>query len=674
MKGQIFPPSRCAGPPPSSLPEPLYRDPISIGPPLIPDLGGWPHRLLHVNTMTSHVRSGFNTYNGVQAPRYNIMSYTWGHYEDRNRSNPSLLIRGISWPLPCIEKEHFTPEMFLDVIHRVARGVDKERCDWVWVDVACIPQEWAGETSKDAALRGQEIGRQVEIFQRAEEFFAWLCSIQEADIIRDHYDHVLGRTFTPYLTWQDVFLALNEVELGNGRWKGLHELEAITLAYERYMKRILGHPWFQSLWTLQEMVLRSNGGYILLDDNGFPEDSQDTKRMKKAISLYILTNESEEMELLVLPRLKEKVQAIGGTHHFPHDVALSPKHCRPDLETIYRRLEDLTSLQKRKGLIGARVTVPHTVYFTASLRRVTHLVDRIYGIVQVYGINCNPNPKGNDQLAKLHALEDEFGMKLVQKAPVLSQLFLHSSADEIPRRSWLITQKCHSEFREWYQFDVSNEVEELFEVFSVLPGPRGFDTGDILLRFCGKAWSLGAFIDASVAGGGKPTLLWTFDNTSCLISTDEASKTDARRMEDQYGLKLDDHISKSIFGHVVRNFPAHAGMHDAIYRVFEYYDCPYINGREELGTIVVALLGCLWIGKLPSVVYFGPVLVCRDSGENAIGCHVNGENSAPTSREIRSTAIWERIGLFAWHETYHTRDRTPHELLPPAYMFQCSIV
>lgn len=169
---QISLPRRRPGrsPPPPS--EPFYRDPSRIGCTLVPELGDWPHRLLHVETMTSHARVGISTYNGVQAPRYNIMSYTWGQYEDPNRNCSSLPVRGVNWPIPCIKEDHFTSEKFLNAIRRVARGAYKEQCDWVWLDVACIPQEWAGETSEDAALRGQEIGRQLAIFQRAEEFFA----------------------------------------------------------------------------------------------------------------------------------------------------------------------------------------------------------------------------------------------------------------------------------------------------------------------------------------------------------------------------------------------------------------------------------------------------------------------------------------------------------------------
>lgn len=651
-------------PPPA--PEVFNREPVSISPLLIPEPIYWPHRLLHVETMTSYARSGSNTYNGVSAPLYNIMSYTWGFYEDPKRNHPSLPVRGINWPIPSIVKEHLTSDMFLDAVRRVARGAYQEKCDWVWIDVACIPQKWAGETSEDAALRGQEIGRQVEIFQRAEEVFAWLCSIQEADIVKDHQDPVLGRVFAPYLTSTDIFNAASQVVFINERWQGLDELEAMTLAYERYMKRMLGHPYFQSLWTLQEMALRLNDSYILLDDDSLPEGAVDKQRVETHMSLGILTIESEAIELTVLPWLQMKVREMAATAD-PHDISSRPQHGQQNLEKIYQRLKDLASLQRLRGLNGTSITVPHTVYSAASLRRVKYLVDRIYGIVQVYGISCNPTPKGNDELAKLHALEDEFGKELVQKAPVLSQLFLHSSEDEAPRRSWLITQKCDAKLMgaQGNQFKLEDDMNTLFEVFKVLPGR---DPGDLLLRFRGKAWGLGTFIEASAAAArvGKPELLFGTDTSSIA-----ARKAAHRPEEDQYGLKLDYHISKSIFGRTLGNSPAYTEMHDAI---FKHYNCPYIRGEERLGKIVVALLGSRWFWGHLNKDFVGLVLVRRDSGENKVNCHSHREDSLSASREVHSTGSWERIGLVVWQEVYDTCGHTPHMLLPPPYVFQCSIV
>ena len=77
------------------------------------------------------------------------------------------------------------------------------------------------------------------------------------------------------------------------------------------------------------------------------------------------------------------------------------------------RYERLLNAQLSRGLYSTVSAVPNAVYSVARNRNVTMLTDRIYGIVQIYGIACNPSPAGDDETAQLNALEDEFGAKLV---------------------------------------------------------------------------------------------------------------------------------------------------------------------------------------------------------------------------------------------------------------------
>ncbi|KAF1957345.1 hypothetical protein CC80DRAFT_560530, partial [Byssothecium circinans] len=141
----------------------------------------WPYRLLHIPSMTSYIRQGERTYNGIDSPDYNIISYTWGYYMDSTRNEPQLDARGIDWPISLITASHFTAENFRSALQRVAQGV-KFRCDWVWVDVACIPQPHDDESEEAKRIRGEEIGRQVEIFHTAKETFVWLCSMTSKNL------------------------------------------------------------------------------------------------------------------------------------------------------------------------------------------------------------------------------------------------------------------------------------------------------------------------------------------------------------------------------------------------------------------------------------------------------------------------------------------------------------
>jgi hypothetical protein len=44
----------------------------------------WPQRLLHIPTMTSYEKESGDIYCQTQRPDYNILSYTWGRWEDIN--------------------------------------------------------------------------------------------------------------------------------------------------------------------------------------------------------------------------------------------------------------------------------------------------------------------------------------------------------------------------------------------------------------------------------------------------------------------------------------------------------------------------------------------------------------------------------------------------------------
>ncbi|KAA8623653.1 HET domain containing protein [Pyrenophora tritici-repentis] len=110
--------------------------------------------------MRSHIRQDRNSYSGIEAPRYNVLSYTWGYYKDENET--PIPVYGIDWPIPGIKRSHFMVETFQNTIKSAARGV-KHACEWLWVDVACIPQEHNDESKQSKDVRDQEIGRQVEI-------------------------------------------------------------------------------------------------------------------------------------------------------------------------------------------------------------------------------------------------------------------------------------------------------------------------------------------------------------------------------------------------------------------------------------------------------------------------------------------------------------------------------
>ncbi|KAJ4419217.1 hypothetical protein N0V82_005124 [Gnomoniopsis sp. IMI 355080] len=638
---------------------------------LIPNTN-WPHRLLHVESMTSHVRTGLDTYNGVSGPRYNIISYTWGRYEDHERTTPPLGVCGIDWPIPCIQSHIFTATSFHNAIKHAARGY-KQACDWIWVDIACIPQRHDGETTEDKFIRGQEIGRQVEIFQRAKEAFVWLFGLHLYDnaVPRDPQGH--GRL----VILDDVFALLNrDMEEINNRptlkrcisdLDYLRELHRTAERLQNWMGRFLEHRWFTSLWTLQEMVLRPDA-CVLLDDglfngprlNGTPWTFVDIKS-----DLYFLGKLQGD------PSRRRHVRGLRDTAllDFPgHETDIQDY-----FGSFWSLLQKLENTQNLRGLNCLGVEFPHTAYSAAIRRETKYEEDRIYGIVQVYGISCNPSPPGNKPEAMIKALEDDFGSKLVAKAPLLSQLFIHSS-EERPRRSWLITNRCKVDDRYWTFFahDPGSFITtNLFSSFQVLNNNKeGQEVNeDIVLHFMGRGWNLSDFVTSLPPSSGSSNAVGPYRVPYFKPSLDRADFTWYR------GLMLDHHVSRKILGRVVDYFEDEQSTAEAVHKLYAHYigDVP---GRDEsLASILVALLGSathgsgLLRGRLPYVDYVGIVLApCSTASE---GSAASGGASLETEMRL------ERIGLVRWNEVYEKYPEGHWKIfynLPPPMDLSCFIV
>ncbi|KAF2726906.1 hypothetical protein EJ04DRAFT_539218 [Polyplosphaeria fusca] len=198
------------------------------------------------------------------------------------------------------------------------------------------------------------------------------------------------------------------------------------------------------------MVLRADS-WVLFDDgllysyvNAFSQDTPDP---------WNLSNAKYDYRLL-------RIYMSGSDRRKLEDMASLISDAHPDFQApfgtianllleIMRLLQSLVEKQAESGEAASDIGYSHAVYSVASRRRATKLHDRIYGIVQTYGIACSPDPPGEDEKTKLHYLEDEFGKKLVTKSPVLSQIFLHGSEHELPRRSWLLTQDCIADDPFW---------------------------------------------------------------------------------------------------------------------------------------------------------------------------------------------------------------------------------
>lgn len=422
------------------------------------------------------------------------------------------------------------------------------------------------------------------------------------------------------------------------------------------MTTMLKHQWFNSLWTLQEMVLRPDA-FILFDD-GLLEVGDAYDQTLRPWNFSTLKFDVFSLRSILrtrdLRRILEHVEDGISSHGNTSSSSLSQDKSRS--AGILQRLEQLGNLQKLKGLDALSIEFPHTAYSLAQHRQTSKPEDRIHGIVQTYGISCGPLPPGGDPISRLHALEDEFGEKLVAKSPVLSQLFIHSGVDT-PRRSWLITQKCKVDDHFWVPFASGNhQVNTLYRSLEVVKTPSYGEPQGYYLQFVGKAWCLDTFVESS-----NSTRSRTF--VPCSPGDPEHYR----------GLMLDHYISKSALMEIIDYFPDRQSMLNSVRSLYQYYQT--VSGWVERNSIrrhnvsaliKIALLASASPHNLPVVDYVGIVLAPSLTTEQFKYHDITGHINISAS----NTTTWRRIGLIRWTEIYQDDEPVFHCELPPNHEFE----
>lgn len=369
----------------------------------------WPCRLLHVGTMTSVLRDDGNVYAGRVEPRYNILSYTWGRFT--NPGGRSIDIKGTEWVIPAIHESHFTVENLEAVVREVGRHVE-----FIWVDIACIHQE-------DDKEKLEEVGKQAGIFKNAHKAFIWL----------NRHEHSVLTACVEEICYEGMLMVMR---LGDNRqqtenpdtWTKLIRdgLKSVRTALEE----LFDDPWFTSLWTLQESVLRRDA-FILSREGAYIFTSlSELPWQFKAVASACHEYYESLLPFSNIPTPSER----NHITRFPRGQALQLLSDQTDIAT------SLCNLIHRRGLGFVWTSNPNIAYCVGQYRVTKDPLDQIFGIMQVYGINCGESRTSKDTL-QLQDLEDEFGSELVIISPLLSQMFIHSEVFK-PRRSWLITQKC----------------------------------------------------------------------------------------------------------------------------------------------------------------------------------------------------------------------------------------
>ncbi|KAI1090519.1 hypothetical protein F5B19DRAFT_503970 [Rostrohypoxylon terebratum] len=601
----------------------------------------WPDRLLHVPTMRSHRNNGQNVYGNVLEPRYNILSYTWGYYQDKseNPNKQHVVIHGIDWEIPSIYPDYFTPRGFHLAMERAAQGVRKDSCEWLWVDIACVPQQPQDEEAESeecVRLRKQEIGRQAAIFARAQEPFIWLSKLKTTDIwgAGESPIHAAALNHCTHPFHPNKKIDLDDAAL----W--LRRLNDGSISYTQWLYRILDHPWFKSLWTLQEMILRPDA-YFLFDDGLLNLDGSQAQAMQDSNNSGKFCLFNLQLETSILDRIiRNPFHAWENMGYMETKLDYPDSRPIPSVREIHRRLDGTLKRTRELGLTysNSEPPLPHIAYSAAQHRRVGRLLDRIYGIVQTYRISCNPDPPGATPEKKLEALEDDFGTQLVSLFPIKSQTFIHAShLDRQPRRSWLITQGCKVDGW-WGAFEDDNHkiIINLTDYFRInaehFAGPH--------VVFKGRAWYLDSFVQ---------------DNSSDILN--HLDKYDSPKLYN--GMLLDYHVSETVLGHKIDYFNGYDDVKQAVEKLARYYGQD--SSAQGTHSLRVASLGCSFAPGDHCVKQVGIILApAREEY-----CNICGEV------EVEH---WIRIGLMRWVEDYKRYGLgKKHPELPPPHEFQCMI-
>lgn len=372
--------------------------------------GPWPRRLLHVPTMTSYKWRPKNKYGRYKEPQYHAISYTWGRWrlkkDDLKPHVRALEVKGVPWSIPRVDDDHFRVTEFKTAIQQALKitpppfQVEKHRsalkqifsmgspaCEFIWLDVACIDQ-------RDTPESKAEIGRQARIFRGAKQTYIWLSRLSHECIL-----HVaLQLREAASQTWDmDAFDSLNDAQsyIDWGR-TGLATLTTL-----------LEDPWFSSLWTLQEAFL-CPGAFIISREGKTVEEETWSTVMLNSISarLHTIYSGAEEHQSRLSPRLKE-----------------------PELSMVQNFTKVLNSRIESSGLAALWQQNPMAVFTIARFRKATFELDRIYGIMQIFGdhfkVGDAQDTTETEHQYTLSELEDELGSLLIHEDPVLSQMHIH---------------------------------------------------------------------------------------------------------------------------------------------------------------------------------------------------------------------------------------------------------
>lgn len=269
--------------------------------------------------------------------------------------------------------------------------------NWAWIDIACIDQE-------NVPVKMDEVGRQASIFKQAAKSYVWLSHLSQ-NTLRDSYG------------------ALAEAGVEVDAWIGNPSSKMILPTLQRLHKSvttILEDPWFSSLWTLQEIMMRNDTLIITMEGQEAIAvlEGIEPHRLFMDILMNTLINVMKSMQY-VRPIIEQN--NLGDCSAELHVAA-----------SIHDRIY-------RSGLFAAHMASnPNLQYGMAKYRQTKYPEDRVYGIMQIYNLRVGQAVRPHDS-PTLEELTVEFGKAINLQSALWGQIFVHTASTR-PGLSWCITE------------------------------------------------------------------------------------------------------------------------------------------------------------------------------------------------------------------------------------------
>ena len=271
-------------------------------------------------------------------PFYVALSYTWGSTENKTSIGVESQKRVISQIILAFkaQKGNSTAQGYqsFPVTHNLAEALQclrhESQTQSLWIDAICIDQ------SNDIE-RSEQVAMMYEIYHRADRVMVWLgAAADDSGIAMEKLDEI-GRTIV--VDWGDFTKRL--APGGDERYINTDQNIVFDRTTYHSMFQLLGRPWFQRLWVVQEVHQPNLRALVVCGNDRISWDSFCNAVFWLNRSTYVLHGCKEQSHLwdqrrnaiYKIAQLSKRPQAVESFHGVRRRV--KHLHCADPKDQIF---------------------------------------------------------------------------------------------------------------------------------------------------------------------------------------------------------------------------------------------------------------------------------------------------------------------------------------------------